>query len=234
MKSRIAAVVFAATVFWGVAVWAEARYFTAIEFRGLRNLTKAEIIRGVRLAVRGNGVVIDLDSLENSLKKFAIIRGHEVDEKNGRLILTVAERDPRLIIAHRRKDQTIVFEIDERFTAIAFNRIYRPDLPVVHVGAAGMNGADISEETRAFCLILERVKKESPELFREIREIFFDGNRAEVRLEGRRTRFFLSPGVEDFRRLSYFAGYLDRTGRYPDRMTINDDKVLIRKGVNNG
>jgi hypothetical protein len=230
MKARIAVIILAASILGAQSASAGMKYFTAIEFRGLRNLSRNEIIHGVGLAARGKGIVVDMDSLEKSLGSFAIIQGYTIDEKNGRLILSVTERNPRFIIAHRGKGQTVVFEVDAQFRPIAFNRIYCPWLPVIHIGDDGMKGNQVSEETRTFCMMLERERKSYPALFREIRDIFI-GRDVDVLLTGRRTRFILPLSGPDFRRLNFIAGYLDSRGQYPEKIMINDDKVLIRQGV---
>ena len=222
----------AAAVFFSVCgVNAETGVFNTVEIRGMKYLAKEEIVRRVRLVSRNNQIIIDMDSLRNALKTFPIIKDYSIKTAEGRLILSISEREPLVRVALHGKNQTVPFELDYASKVIAFNRIHCRSLPLVHADMNEMKGNEPGHGLKKLCLVLFRVKKEHPALFREIEEIYYGSGFADITLRGRRTHFFIRTVMDNFTRLTYIAGYLDSMRIYPERISITDDKVLIRQGV---
>ncbi|HOO71789.1 MAG TPA: FtsQ-type POTRA domain-containing protein [Spirochaetota bacterium] len=221
----------AAVSFSVCGVYAETGVFNTVEIRGMKCLAKEEIVRKVRLVSRNNQIIMDMDSLRSALKTFPIIKDYSIKTGEGRLILSIVEREPFVRVALHGKNQTVPFELDSASEVIAFNRIHCRSLPLVHVETSEMKGNEPGRKLKKLCSVLFRVSKEHPALFREIEEIYFSGGFADITLRGRRTHFYVRTDMDNFTRLTYIAGYLDSKRIYPERISITDDKVLIRQGV---
>jgi hypothetical protein len=213
------------------AAWARVKTFSSIEIRGAVYIAKEEIIGRTKLALRDKAIVADMESLEGALKSFAIIRSFDMKESDGRLIITIAEREPVALIALEGKNQVVPFELDAAMKVIAFNRVHSRSLPPVRITEADMAGRAPAAGVRDFCSLLNVVKKKHHELYAQIDEIYYGRGVVKVHLRGRRTAFYLVPVMDNFTRLAYVAGYCDSRGIYPESITISDDKVLIRQGA---
>ena len=64
-----------------------------IEFKGLKNLSKYQVISNVKPRAVKNGINIDLDLLEKSLKSNKLIDTFKVVKKNNKLIINIKEKE---------------------------------------------------------------------------------------------------------------------------------------------
>jgi hypothetical protein len=202
---------------------ADARKVAAIEFRGLVNLSKYDIMRGVRYRTEGSGIIIDMDSLEDALKVNYYLESYRVDRAGGRLVVTVAEKRPAMVVVMEGARRSVVYELDGSFAILARNEVHTGRVPILCLTAGETAGV-----VRRLFAVLGRVRKSFPSLYRELSEIYLRGGGLRVVLRGRRTVFSLGADVADFARLNYLAGYCDRSGRYPEEIQIAGNEVIVR------
>jgi hypothetical protein len=197
------------------------RAVKAIEFRGLRLLSKYDIVRGVRFRAVDRGIVIDMDSLEKALSGNSFLSSYRVEESRGRLIVTVAEKKPVLIMAVEGKGGCSLYELDADHAVISRNCVHTDLVPVLYA-RAGKSGAG------TILSLLAGIRKRDAALYREISEIYPAGSAVRVLLRGRRTGFILKPEEQEFIKLKYIAGYCDRTERSPEEINLSGNPVVVR------
>ncbi|OHD65524.1 MAG: hypothetical protein A2176_14155 [Spirochaetes bacterium RBG_13_51_14] len=212
----------------GDAIAGDIRKVKSIQFRGLRLLTKYDVIRGVRLEAAADGIVIDVDSLERALSGNSLIKSFGIEESGGRLMVSVAERRPVLIAVVAGKDGSSLYELDEDHAIISKNDVHTDRVPVLYLVSLKLSADGATGRVRSLISLLERVKRKIAPLYREIAEIYLDETSIRVVARGRRTSFVLRPRDTDFIKLRYIIGYCDRTGECPEEINLSDNPVIVR------
>lgn len=207
---------------------ADVRRVSAVEFRGLKLLTKFDIIRGVRLKAVDGGMVVDIDSLEKALSRNRYLLNFTITEKAGRLIITVEEKKPAMILVVGRGGKSAIYELDEGYAVISRNDPHGANVPVLCVAGRDFRSGAGKQGVRNILSLLGRVKKNNAALYRELADISRRGENLRVFLRGRKTRFILKPDEADFMKLKYIAGHCDRAAAYPDEIIISGDAAIIR------
>ncbi len=206
----------------------DVRRVSAVEFRGLKLLTKYDIIRGVRLKAVDGGIEIDIHSLEQALSRNAYLRGFSIHESAGRLIVTVDEKKPVLVMVVARGGTSTIYEMDEGHTVISRDDPHAANLPVLCVAGRDLRSDAGKQDVRNLLSLLNRVKRKNAGVYRELSEISYREEGLRVFLRGRKTRFILRPDDAEFIKLKYIAGQCDRTKTYPDEIAISGDAAIIR------
>lgn len=228
MLPYMAAIMIALIPGCGAGRGADIRTVKAIEFKGLRLLSKYEVVRGARLkAVRG-GIAVDVDSLELALEKNAFLVSHSVDERGQRLVVTVREKRPALVLASVKGGRTYFFELDGNHAVISRNAVHTAQIPFLHVTGDDMERGVPSARVRNILSLLDRVREQNPSLYGELSEMYCNENSIRVVLRGRKTGFVLRPDITEFTRLNYIAGHCDHAERYPDEIDMTGSAVVVR------
>ncbi|MFC1669562.1 hypothetical protein ACFL20_04165 [Spirochaetota bacterium] len=201
----------------------------AIEFKGLKYITKYEILKSTRVKADKGGIVIDVESLKKSLKNIALIKKYKVAISNGKMKISIVEKKPHLYLAVRKGKRIIPFEIDGNNKIISMKRIYHPAKPVIVIDDNEIIKGKLSKRARGICRLAEYLSKSEKRLYNEINEIFLTVHgKLKVKLNGRRTIFYLNADRASFIRLKYITGYMDRKRYYSDKLNIMQNEVYIR------
>lgn len=210
----------------GTAGAAAVRTVKAIEFKGLKLLSKYDLVRGVRLRAVPRGIVIDVDSLGRALEGNAFLKTYRVDEVQGKLLVTVVEKKPALVVVAERDGATAMYELDGGHEVISKNNVHTNRVPYVHIGSG--NISDAAAALKRLFAVLVRVREKNSVIYRELSEIYCNGDSIRVVLRGRKTGFVMKPDVADFIRLKYVTGYCDHAERYPEEIDLSDNTVVVR------
>ncbi|MCP4129393.1 MAG: hypothetical protein GY754_00115 [bacterium] len=199
-------VLFCASI--GTGVWGKnVKKVQALEFRGLESLSKKEVLNGVAIEGRKDGILIDLDSLERALGDNSQVERYTISEKGNRVILSIVEKKPALFMAlitgKDRKYETILVELNSRFEIISENIIRTGTLPLILIeegdlvtnddsGKSSFVGRKVSQRVKDCIGLLRQLKKKDLILYKEIAEVYLQKNRqVKVVLRGRKTEFYL-------------------------------------------
>lgn len=206
----------------------DVRIVKAIEFRGLKLLSKYDVVMGARYRATESGIVIDLDSLEQAIKKNGFIESYRIEEKGGSLVVAVAERVPELIVAAGGDGGSVLYEVDAAHRVISRNDVHTDRVPVIYLSGSFAPQGDAAYRAGTLFSLLGRVKKKVPSVYRELSEIHAAGNSIRVVLRGRKTGFTMRPDEAGFIRLKYIVGYCDSVGQYPDEINLSGNAVIVR------
>jgi len=212
----------------GAASADDTRKVKAVEFRGLKLLSKYDIIRGARLKAGDYGIIIDVDSLRQSLAKNHFIKSYQIEEIGGNLVVSVREKSPSHIVVVAKGGISSIYELDADNTIISKNDVHASNLPVLYITEREMQSDAIQGGVKRLFEVLARVKINNASIYRELSEIYFMGDKIRVVLRGRKTEFVLMPGENEFKKLQYIAGYLDRAKKNPYEIIITDNAAIIR------
>ncbi|MBN2158278.1 MAG: hypothetical protein JW807_02700 [Spirochaetes bacterium] len=230
MKTRLltTAIAFVILATPGTLAAKNVRTVKAIAFKGLKLLSKYDIVRGARYRATEAGIVIDLDSLEKAIERNGFIDSYRIDEEKGNLVVTVVERTPELIVVVPGEDGSVLYELDAERQVISRNDVHTARIPVIYLSVGyAPDGSSASRAGRLFVL-LDRVKKTNPAVYRELSEIHQAGRWIRVMLRGRKTEFTMKPDEASFIRLKYIIGYCDSVEQYPDEINLSGNAVIVR------
>lgn len=200
----------------------------AVEFRGLNFLSKYEIVRGVETRAVQGGISIDRAALESALEGNGLVAAHRLGIEQERLVITVTERVPAVPVAVVAGERTVPLELDASGRVLSRGAWHARRAPLLVAAAGDFSQALPSARLRGLVSLMERIRVTLPALYREITEVHLGDGELAVYLKGRRTRCTVAARYEGMARLSHVLGYLDRTGRYPDSITVSDAITVIR------
>jgi len=229
MALNMTAILAALAVSAGAVRAADIRLVKAIEFRGLKLLSKYEVVRGARIKAVAGGIAIDVDSLEAVLENNAFLSSYSVNESGRSLIVTVEEKKPALVLAMVKGGRTHLLELDGGHAVISRNTAHTGRVPFIF--AAADDAADrgpVPARVRRLLEVLDLVREQNAVIYRELSEIYCNDNSIRVVLRGRKTGFIMRPDAADFMKLKYVAGYCDRAERYPEEIDITGSAVVVR------
>lgn len=207
----------------------DVRKIKAIEFKGLNNIGKNEILSRVDYRAGDDGILINFNSLDEVLKKLPLIRAYKISEEGDRLIVDISEHEISFLVAIKSRQRIIPLEIDGRARILSVNRVHVYDIPMLTIPASEMNGDRFSNRFRKIIGILNQASMENPSLFREIREIdLTDYPRVDIMLRGRRTRFTARMDKDSFYTMKYMLGYLDNAKYYPRVVEHYGDRSVMK------
>ena len=171
----------------GSAVADDIRTVRSIGFRGLSLMSKYDAIRGARMKATGDGIIVDVDSVEQVLSRNPFLASYGVSESGGRLIITVEEKKPVLVMAVGRGDRTALYELDAAGAVISKDDVHTGRVPVLLLGAEDVSGGAVTERAHRLIALLADIRRSYPVLYRELAEISAADGVIRVRLRGRTT-----------------------------------------------
>ena len=197
------------------------RRVKVIEFRDLYYLSKYEIIDKVDVIVKGDEIIIDVDSLTGVLGRHPLVKTFKIIEKENRLIISVLENEPVFLLALRKGNRLILFEFDERFRLLCINKAHALKMPLIIVTEDEINGKRLSSGLKKFLSLLLELSEDKLSVLEEISEIDLTGMpEAKILLNERRTTITFHPTKKNFYKLNYSVAYFDRIRYYPETMEI--------------
>ncbi len=206
----------------------EIRNVKAIEFKGLKLMSKYEIIKGSRIKAVNEGIAIDMDSLEKTLSGNKFIKSYRVEENRGILIVSVVEKKPVLIMSVARSGGSVLYELDDDHAIISKNNVHTDRVPVLFVTTEDIAADAATGRIKDLFSVLAGVRGRNPVVYRELTEIYFAGNSIRVILRGRKTGFIMKPDDTGFLKLKYIVGYCDHEEQYPEEINLSDNEVVVR------
>jgi len=212
----------------GTVMADDIRKVRSIEFRGLVLLSKYDVIRGARLKAAGDGIIVDVESVERVLSSNGFLSSHGVEESRGRLVITVTEKKPALVIAVGHGSGTVLYEVGADGAVISRDDVHTVKVPVLVLTDGDFRDGAATARARRLMKLLAGVRRAYPALYRELAEIDAAGSGIRVQLRGRRTEYILRPEPGDFTRLNYVAGYCDRGEREPEEINLTGNAVIVR------
>ncbi len=204
-------------------------YVERIEFRGIKNLDRYEIIRNSKAKVSDKGIMINTGLLKQAMESSVIIEKYDLEIKKNLLIVSVEEKYPLFMILRVEKNISIPCLVDEKRNVIDTGRFFRTDMPIIIVEKDffenGNNGAYI----RGLFENLMEIGRTKGDLKGELSEIeIFQDGELRVKLKSRKTDFFMKNDLNCFVKLEKCAAYLDDMNSYPERLDLRDKRILIR------
>jgi hypothetical protein len=230
-RLAVAAVATAVSMFLGTdgAALRDVKKVSSIEFRGLKYLSRYEIINAASAKIEREGIVIDVDGLREYLKSSPYVKSFRVKEERGRIAVTVIENEPALVLALKKKGTVVSFELDERLRVLSSGGVRAFDRPVIIIAEDDTPGGEFSRRVKGLISLVRELKRRGLPVYREIDEIDLSaGPYAVVKLRGRKTRFVVEPDLEHLSALNYIAGYLDGRGRYPDEVVYCGNSAVMK------
>ncbi len=199
------------------------------EFRGLKNLSRYELMRDSGLSVKGKKIIVDMLLFEEKLSSIGIIDSFNINIRDGRLIVSVIEKEPFASFALVNNGRTVLFEVGRDFSMISKNGKYSHENPLVVIGREDLPDGKLSERVKRLCSLLDLIREKHKTIFYELREVCVCKNGIiKIILKNRITEFFMTSSEINFKRLKYVAGYLDRKRHYPGRLHITGNRIAIR------
>jgi hypothetical protein len=205
------------------------RKVKAIEFRGLKYLSKYEIINGSITRVEDDYFVVDIDSLSSLLKKNQMIASYRIAMEGENVKIAIVENEPAFLLCVRKKKRMVFFELDRGFKVISYMRVHAYDKPLIIISEEDIDGGKLSERVIRLLRLLQDLQADNVRIYDEISEIeLCDLDSVRLRLRGRKTECIMSPTWKSFNRLNYVVAYLDRIKYYPDVLRLFCRFVIIR------
>ena len=207
----------------------DVRTVKGVEFQGLKYLSRWEILALAAYRIEGDSLVIDLGSLREGLDKMPMVRRYALEEKDGRLSVTVEENVPAYVVLLDGGGPLMPLELDGGMRVLSTGTIHAVGRPLILAGAGDMAGGAPSARLRGIISTLSRLEAEGLPVMREIEEVDMTSHpQIRIRLKGRPTVFTLDIGGASFRTLSVLAGYLDAARYYPAKAKVRPEAAVLK------
>ncbi len=198
-----------------------------IEFRGLRNIEKHQLMKGVRTKIGKDGIIIDADSLSASLTDNFLVESHRIFREGTTLIVEVDEKYPVFSLLITGSDKSKPCLAGENLDIINSGIFFKTDMPIIVVADYFFRSKRKFLKDLTASLI--RLKEKSPVFLNELSEITLNpGGEMKVAMRNRNTYFIINNHPDDFRKLEKTAAFLDAAGLHPESLDIRNDAVLIK------
>jgi len=201
----------------------------SIKIKGLKNINKYDLLRGVKTAVKNGEIHIDRDSLKNALDSEVMIDNYIVTEKNRVLIVDIIENYPLYVVVFSHREGTVPCLVDRKQKIIESGIFFKTDMPIIEMRDRNYDDDNDLSLITGLTGILFELKREQSKLLNELKvlSVLKDG-KINVSLKGRRTRLLIDSGRMGFKKLESAVKVLDSTGKYPEFLDLTRDFVLIR------
>jgi len=205
-------------------------YVERIEFRGIRNIDRYEVIKNSKAKVSEKGILINTDLLKQAMNSSIMIDNFDLDVKKNVLIVTVNEKYPLFMILRVEKSLSIPCLVDEKRNVLDTGRFFRTDMPIIIVEKDFFENENNGIFMKALFDNLVQIGKDKSSFREELSEIevYRDGE-LRVKLKSRGTDFFIKNDLNGFRKIEKCAAYLDEINTYPGRLDLRDKRILIRQ-----
>ena len=205
-------------------------YVERIEFRGIKNIDKYEIIRNSKAKVSDKGIMIDTGLLKQVMDSSVMIENYDLDIKKNLLVVTVEEKYPLFMMLKVEKNISIPCLVDEKRNVLDTGRFFRTDMPIIIVDKDFFENENNGAYIKSLFDNLVEIGRDKSDLKGELSEIeiFHDG-KLRVKLKNRKTDFLIANDMNGFRKIEKCAAYLDDINSYPERLDLKDKRILIRE-----
>jgi len=203
-------------------------YVERIEFRGVKNLDKYDIIRKAGAKVSEKGIVINVDNLKEVLNSSVMIKNYDLDFEKNLLIVTVDEKYPLFMTLRVEKNISVPCLVDENRNVLDSGRFFRTDMPIIIVERIFFENELNSSYMKGLFENLVLLVKEKSEFAAELAEIeIYPGKELRVKMKSRKTDFIIKNDLNGFKKIEKSAAYLDAVNSYPGTIDLRDRKILI-------
>ena len=216
--------------FLSSALYAEKiEFFEKIEFRGVKNLDRFNVIRMSRAKSNSKGIIIDTDSLKDVLEKYIMVKNSTLSREGAALIVDIEEKYPLFTALLVDKQQSIPVLLDENMNIIESGLFFRTDMPIIILGREYADSDEGKNTLLSLFEVLKTLKNGKNVFVDELEEIKMDSPaELKVKLKKRKTLFVIKNELNGFVRLEKTAAYLDGAVRYPEFLDLRGNMVLVR------
>ena len=205
-------------------------YVERVEFRGVKNIDKYEIIRNAKAKVSGKGIMIDVDYLKEVMNSNIMIENYDVDIENNLLIITVDEKYPLFMVLRVEKNISVPCLVNENRNVLDSGRFFRTDMPIIIAEKDFFENEENGSYIKGLFDNLVQIGKENSEFAAELAEIeIYPGKDLRVKLKSRKTDFIIKNDLNGFKKIEKSAAYLDAVNTYPGIIDLKDKRILIRQ-----
>jgi hypothetical protein len=198
---------------------------SSIGFSGLEHLDKYALVQGL-VYRKGNSIILDREKLNKRLSGHPMVISHDMDVEKGRMTIRVKERSVVMRVLLHRGDDSLTFEVDDRYRVIAMRRLYSRNTPLVVLSQRGEQS--VSRRLKGIFTIIHALRSRYPEMYGELAEIrLMEHDRVTCRLRNRETRYTCEMSYRDFIRLTWLAGYLDSREKTAGKAVIDKDMAIL-------
>jgi hypothetical protein len=200
-----------------------------IEFRGIKNVDKLEIIKKANTRTSKNGILIDLKSLKNVMDSDVTIKDYDITVDKNILIVSVEEIYPLFMIFKVDKDVSVPCLVDENRNVLYTGSFFKTDMPILIIEKNFLEDSFNSEYIKRLFNNLIHIVKTKGVFSKELAEIKIKRDMdLIVLLKNRRTYFIIKNSLSGFKKIEKSAAHLDAVNIYPEVINLNDKRVLIR------
>ena len=205
----------------------QSRIFETIEFKGLFQLSKAEIASKAGIMMQDKHFVVDMARLEKSLGEESMIKQYKLIDKKNALTIIVSERESVQTVAVVMIERTLLCETDEQGRLIAAGRAYKKEGPLLILGSDDFANNHFSSRALHLMTLLKQMQKNA--LWRQMGsvEIRTDGQLT-ILMNGRPTVFTMCADAENIPLLEAVLSQLDRGGIYPPSADLRNGFAVLK------
>ncbi|MCL2154539.1 MAG: hypothetical protein FWH53_02620 [Leptospirales bacterium] len=200
-----------------------------IEFRGIKNVDKTEIIKKSNARTSKGGILIDIQSLKSVMDSDVKIKDYNLIVDKKILIISVEEVYPLFMIFRVDKEISVPCLVDENRNVLYSGRFFKTDMPIIIIEKNFLEDASSSEFINILFSNLIHIAKTSRGFAEELAEIKINRDMdLIVTLKNRKTYFIIKNSLSGFKKIEKSAAYLDSVNTYPEVINLNDRRALIR------
>lgn len=208
----------------------QAVFVERIEFRGIKNIDKYEVVRNSKAMVSEKGILVNIESLKSVLDSSIMIKNYDVSMEGRQLIVTVDEKYPLFMLLMVEKNISVPSLSDEKGNVIDSGRFFSTDMPIIIVQKVLFDNEDGKIHVRGIFENLLKIHTENRDFAGELEEVeIYSAKELRVKLKNRKTEFMIKNGINGFRRIEKTAAYLDAAGTYPGAVDLRYKRALIRQ-----
>ena len=205
-------------------------YVERIEFRGIKNLDKYEVVRNSKAMVSDKGILINMESLKEVLDSNILIEKYDLSMEGRQLVITVNERYPIFMLLMVEKNISVPCISDEKGNVIDSGRFFGTDMPIIIVQKVFFDNEDQKILVRKLFENLLKIHSENSDFAGELEEVeIFSGGELRIKLKNRKTEFRIKNEMKGFKKIEKTAAYLDAAGTYPVTVDLRYKRTLIRQ-----
>ncbi len=201
-----------------------------IEFRGVKNVDKYEIIRNAKAKVSEKGIIIDVDYLKEVMNGSIMIESYDVEIEKNQIIITVEEKYPLFMVLRVEKNISVPCLVDEKRNVLDSGRFFRTDMPIIIVEKDFFENERNDSYLKGLFGNLSQLGRERSDFAVELAEVeIYPGKDLRVKLKSRKTDFIIKNDLNGFSKIEKSAAYLDAVNSYPEMLNLKDKRILIRQ-----
>jgi hypothetical protein len=198
----------------------------SVEISGLHYIAKQDILRGAS-APHKNRIAVDIGRLRLILRENMLIKKSKITFDQNNLLIDITEKPVFAGIGVQQGNRIIPGILLDDMTALA--GYYKLDIPMILSDESFFRRQGVDSDLNDVAKFLRRIKTHLPEVYEQISTIKpLSGNRVEVTLKGRNTKFEFDVSDKSIDRLRIFAGYIDAKRYFPYKVNIYGDRAVIR------